>query len=160
MAQIDGAGTGMGVQIERCIWGEAEFHAAGAGVHYPAAGGFALSLDAAAACLGLQGTMHVVQIKSAGAGFCADRAGGGLLEGKVAAAGFAVKPSSDSAGVNRPAARARQDAAAGAINVYVSRTRMGADAGADTGYFQAPRAGAGLERTGDAGNFLAARSGG
>ena len=65
MVQIDRSGTGVGVEVERGILGKTELHAAGTGVDHPTAGGLALDLDIAATGLGLQRTVHVVQLKPA-----------------------------------------------------------------------------------------------
>src|SRR5713226_506631 len=115
MAQVDRARPGVGIEIERCVLGEAEFDAAGAGVDHPPTCGFAFSMDAAAAGLGLQRAMHIAQVESAGAGVGAHRSRSGLLQGEVAAAGFAIETSGDSGGVNRAASGAYPDAAAGAV---------------------------------------------
>ena len=75
MAQVDGTGAGVGVEIERRVLGEAELNAARSGVDDPASGGLALGLDVAAASLGLQRAANAAQVESAGAGLSADRAG-------------------------------------------------------------------------------------
>src|SRR5450432_324034 len=160
MVQVDGPGIGMGIEIERCVLWQAQFYAAGAGVNHPSARGLAFYLDTAAAGLGLKRTAHAAQFQSSGAIGRPHRSWSGLLQRNVAAAGFAVETAGDPGSVNRPAARAHDDAAAGAIDVNISRTRVRANPGTDVGNLHAAGATVGVKRSGDAGDFLAAGAAG
>src|SRR5260370_41949559 len=110
----------MGGQSERRVLGQAQLDTRGAGGNHPSAGGLALGLDVAAAGLGLQRAVHVVQVKTAGTGFGAHRTWRGLLQGEGAAAGFAVEASCHAGGVNGSAAGGYPEAASVAVNVYFS----------------------------------------
>src|SRR5712692_755459 len=96
----------MCVQIEGSILRQSQLDASRASVHNPFSGGFAFNLDAAAARLGLQRAMQVVNIKSAGTSHCPDGTGSSLFEGQMAASSFAVKTSSDIQSMDRAAAGA------------------------------------------------------
>src|SRR6266404_6087695 len=104
MAKVDRARSRMRVQIERSILRQPQLDTTRSGVNHPFPRGFALSLNAAAAGLGLQRAMHVMKLKSSGTRLCPDGAWRSLFQNQVPTASLAVKPPGNVGSMNGSAA--------------------------------------------------------
>src|SRR6266568_7543431 len=131
MRQVDRTRPSMRVQVERSILRQPQLDTTRSRVNHPFPGGVALSLNAAAAGLGLQRAMHVMKLKSSGTCLRPDGAWRSLFQNQVPTASLAVKPSSDVGSMNGSAASAGIDVTLRAVEFNTARACMRAHAGAD-----------------------------